>query len=534
MKKRRNYYLNDFPTFIRRIGSKISQNDKLAFCYTCIITFICHITFFVERWLNEDDFRYIFGEPTNIGSGRWMNGNILGSKYLLPIVLLVITMIALGLSSALINSMFKIKDKFFVFLISALLATFPILALGFGYSFMIERYVLGILTATFSVYITDKYKYGFIFGAFVLAISLGYYQSYLSIAITLSIFLILIKGFDDIKIKKYIEYILRFLIMGILGIILYLIMVKISCYITGMQLYNYKGINKIGTLPPLSKIPWLIIRTYGHFIGFLFGKFFIKPLNYGLCAQLILSIVDCILVLILIIKSKIYQNKYKFALILFFIIILPLGFNIIDFIAYESNISSLNIYQFVFVFILPLILMNCLYNANEQQNKLITSFSMTVLSWVTCISAIMLIWHNFVITNIYYLKINHFYTYTVELTNRIYDRIESIEGFNSETKVLLGNLNGIYNGLRTNNTFDEIFLYDQGLWHQFIGYYPVPIQSDFKFHMLVSNIIGINLKSVSTEEYEKIINSQEYQEMKNWPHKDSIKFIDDILVIKIS
>lgn len=517
-----------FKEFIDLINRKITDDVKATFCYTAIVTFFTHIIFFVNRFANEDDIHLIKGIKNMIGSGRWMNAQIFSGPYILPIVLFVITIISISISSVLINSMFKIKNRIYIFFISAILVTFPILALGFGYSFMIERYVLGILTSIIAVHITDKYEKGFFIGSIFLAISLGYYQSYITVTISLSMFLIIIKGLTDIKTKKYLEYALKFLMMGILGIILYFILVKINCYLTNTPLLPYKGIDSMGSFPPISKMPYLLIRTYYHVIGFFFGLVFLKSFSLGLLAQLILFLINFVLLVMAIIKSKLYKNKLKMIIIILLIILLPSGLNIVDFMAYNTNISSLNIYQFVFVLISPFILLNII-EQTDKEKKLFP-----IYEWIVCIAGIILIWNNFIITNTYYLKINYYYNYTVQLTNRIYSRIEQVEGFNDDTVVLIGNVDGVYKDLRVDSKFNEIFMFDQGLWDPFIGYYGLPNTTDYKFHLLTQNILGIQLKSATLEDFEKVYSLDEYKNMKSWPHKDSIKFINDILVVKIS
>ena len=156
MKKKK---INSISNVLTNFFEKINTNLKLAFIYTITSTFFCHIVYFINRWANEDDFHEVLGQINMIGSGRWMPGTVLSSSYLAPIVLLAITMIFLGLISVMINSMFKVKNKIYIFIVSLLLSSFPILAFGFGYGFMVERYVLGMFFAVFSAYITSKYKY---------------------------------------------------------------------------------------------------------------------------------------------------------------------------------------------------------------------------------------------------------------------------------------------------------------------------------------------------------------------------------------
>lgn len=531
---KRKIYINDVQTTLNNIKENIPKNAKVAFYYTTVLTFLSHLFFFVDRFANEDDFHNLFSSKNMIGSGRWMIGNIFSGKYLLPMVLFVITIISIGLCSSLINSMFKIKKNIYIFLISSLLSTFPILALGFGYSFMIERYMLGLLSAVLAVYFTDKYKKGFVLGSFFLGISLGYYQSYVAVTIGLSIFLIMIKGFEKIKIQEYLKYIVNFLIMGIAGTIFYLLMVKISCNLSGVSLLTYKGINNMGSFPPLSKVPFLFFRTYKHFLGFFIGKSFLRPYKWALYFQITLVVLNIILFIILIKKTKIYKEPLKFLIVLGLLFIIPLGLNITDFIAYETYISSLNIYQFVFVFVAPFILISYINQHDECKDNNYKENLIPFFEWIICIATIILSWHNFIITNTYYLKLNYFYNSTVQLTNRILYRLESVPGFNSQTKVFVANSEGIYNDLKSNYNFNDTFISEQGLWDQFIGYYPRFEGSDYKFKYLVLNIFGIRLNSITSNEIKSIYNSNEFEKMENWPHKNSVKFIDNILVVKVS
>lgn len=519
--------LINIKIFLKQKYENIKTNSKLAFVYTSVATFITHIVYFIDRWANEDDLHYILGKTEMIRSGRWMPGTVLSSNFLMPIVLLIIAIISLGIISMMIVRMFNIKSKLYTFIISVLLASFPVLAMGFGYGFMVERYAFGMLFAILAVFITNKYKYGFILGGFFLAITLGYYQSYIAITIGLSILTIIINGFENKNTKNYLIYTFKHLLMGIIGVIIYLVLVKVICYITGISLLDYKGINNIGSLPPIKQIPNLLERTYKNFFNFYLGKKFVNPLIYGKIAQIVLCIINAILVLFLFIKNKVYKNIVISLIIFTAIIILPLGFNIVDFLAYQSEASSLNIYQFVFILIFPFILLNKVEN-NYDNNSII------IVGWLATIASFLMIWNNFVITNMYYLKLNNYYNSTVQLTNRIYDRIEETKGVDGKTKVIVGNKNGIYIDRRVYHEFYKTFLSDQGIWDHFIGYAPRPTGTDYKFHYLVENIIGVYLYNATPEEFEEIYNSKEYDNMESWPSKNSIKFIEDILVVKIS
>lgn len=521
--------IKSISSFIQEKYNNISTQTKYAFVCTALLTFITHIAYFINRWANEDDFHSYLSETNMIGSGRWMIGDIFSSKFLSPIVLLIIVIIALSLISIMIIKMFKVNKKIYIFIVSALLSTFPILALGFGYGFMVERYIMGMLLAVLAVFITDskKFKINPIIGSICLAITMGYYQSYIAITIGLTMMKIIVYMFDH-KLKDSLHYLLRFFIMGILGVIFYMLTVKVVCNISDIPLLDYKGINNMGSLPPINQVIELLHRTYIDFIFFFAGRKFINPLWYGKISQIIIFTSLLFLILYVIIKEKIYKRKCNTILILIFLIFIPLGFNIVDFIAYESETSSLNIYQFVLILIFPFIILNRIEFYKKDSNIINT------LSWLITISGILLIWNNISVTNIYYLKVNDYYTTTVQLTNRIYDRIEQMPDFEGNIPVMVGNKEGIYMDRRVYKEYYTIFLYDQGLWDQFIGYAPRPEGTDFKFHYLVQNIIGVNLISVSPEKYEEIYNSEEYKQMESWPSSNCMKYIDGILVVKLS
>lgn len=503
--------------------NKIKRSTIIAFLSAVISGFFCHLGFFINRWANEDSFFNLEVEKNMISSGRWMPGNIL-SEYTSPIVLFIIVLISLGLIAIMIEKMFKIEKTSHIVITSSLISTFPILALSFGYTFMIERYMLGLVLAVLSVYLVDYKKHSWILGSIFLAISLGYYQSYITVAIILSMLKIIQYILTENKnFKDNIKYAIKYILMGICGIGLYLLITKLVCFFTAIPLSGYKGIDTMGSLPPLSKIPFLAARTYLHVLYFFLGSEFIRPFWYARIPQIILCALDVIFLGIITCKNKIYKDKKTLSFLIILILLLPLGLNILDFILYNSNISSLNLYQFVFVLIMPFILLE---SVNFKYKKVLTTFSL--------ILAILVVWNNFSISNLYYNKINDYNTSTMLLTNRIYDRLESTGNINKDTKVLLINRYGIYGDLKKDDGYNEHILLDQGLWDRYIGYSVMPEADDYKFNLLVQNLIGVSLKKVTREERLEIMSTNEFESMPSWPDRDSIKYIDDVLVVKVS
>lgn len=512
--------------YLKAIGNKIDVTSKVAFITAFLGTFLCHLMFFVHSWANEDGLFGAVVESNMLGSGRFMPGNVL-CEFVSPVVLLIIAATVLSVVAVLVVKLLKIENKLYAGSISLLLVTFPVLSMSFGYSFMIERYMLGLLFSVLSVWIVEKGKFGFVLGGILLAVSLGYYQAYVTVAISLSIILVFMKLLEHKSFKDTMSYILKYVLMGIIGVAIYLSIVKVLYGIFGVELLDYKGLNNVGSIPPFSDWSYLLQRTYGHVIYFLLGKRFYRPPLLGLVAQLA-SVGVTALMMFKVMRDN-SKGMFNSIAIIVALLLLPFGMNILDFLLYETHISSLNVYQFVFIFVLPFVLLTRLKVSGKKENVFVS-----VLEMVCVVSTFVIIWSNFTLNNVYYTKMEKYNEATVLLTNRIFGRIESFDGVDKNTKVFLGNRTGVY-GMDDSSIYDDRILVDQGLWGQFIGYSTSQADySDYKFHSITKNLIGLQYEQISNEEREKIIQSEEYENMAVWPNSNSIKFVGDTLVVKLS
>ncbi|WP_457848561.1 glucosyltransferase domain-containing protein, partial [Staphylococcus aureus] len=79
----------------------------------------------------------------------------------------------------------------------------------------------------------------------------------MGLSISLCFCLLFIALISGQPLKQCFLYALRFLSMGALGMIVYFIGMKLSLYITHLELSTYKGMSEIGKIP-LASIPSLI------------------------------------------------------------------------------------------------------------------------------------------------------------------------------------------------------------------------------------------------------------------------------------
>lgn len=498
------------------------QKYKYAFCSSVIFTFITHLYFFSSRFANEDDLNYLSNNVRMLSSGRFTTGTLFTGELQIPIVKFLCVIIVLAIVSVLICDLFQVKKNRDMVLLSLVLSTFPVFSMAFGYLFMTEVYMMALLFSVLAVYLTVKFKYGIIVSSFLIAFSLGNYQSYIGVASGLSVLYLIKMILDSADLKDIGKTFVKLLIMGVLGIFLYFLILKIYLNIFDVSLSNYKGADSMG-IPPVSEWIRLFIRTYKDFIGYFLGRTFYKSTIFYIVVRLILFFL-CFIVLLKRMKVNHYKNWY---LLLICIILLPLAINVVDFMVYKTTISVLNIYQFVLIYVACIIIIS--YKGNEK-NK----FN----SWILVFSIVCLVtvgYENFVLINKYYLKIEEFYDYTVSITNRLLTRIEGVEGYNYDMPVMfVGEIgDNFYNLLMNKDPWEDIVITDQGLWGRYIGFEDIYyFESERKIIDFIKYSHGVFLKSVDYLKREEIKKMEELKNMDAWPSNNSIKIIDNVLVVK--
>ena len=509
MKRIKETFLNLFSKYKTTIYSGI------------IFTFLTHFYYFTKRLANEDDLSYLLFGDNAITSGRWNAGTLFTTTLMSPAVKFIFVLLVITLCSILICDIFKIKSKTNQILIPLLLATFPTLALSFSYLFMVEVYMISLLLSVFAVWITIKFKYGFIIGSLSIAFSLGSYQAYISFSVALVIIYIIKEIINKKDSKELLKTILKLFLMGILGIVLYFIILNILLKIDNLILSDYKGANSMG-IPPINMWPTQLLRTYKHFIGYFIGfSYYNIPIIEKIFRILIL-LLSFILLITKIVKEKLYLNKINIIILIICLITIPLTFNIVDFMAYKTELSSLQIYNFVALYILCIIIIE-----NNKKNKILKNIIIILLILISYI--------NFIDINRHYNKLETIYSYTENLNNRLLTRIESIEGYTPDMPIMFIGLDGsnFNKNLYKFPNINDKLTYDQTLWGgKYIGYADLySYKNDKKIFKMIYNQFGVELIRATEEEREKVIKTKEYKKMGSYPENNSIKIIDGLLVV---
>lgn len=502
-------------------------NYRIVLIWTFIAMALTHIYFFVGRFINEDMHGYLRKAPAELAHGRYFYGH--AEFTILPVVIFVVVFLELAVTVLLLLKLFNIERKIYGIITAAFVVTFPSWSYSFVYSFLWDTYSLALTTAVLSVFIADKYKYGFLLGGLFFACSLALYQSYIAVATALVIMLLIIE-FTEKDFKTVIKKAMTFLALGILGVILY----KLGIWLFNIELGSYKGSDTMGEIP-LDMIPELIKRTYTGFIQFFTGnhfgvngiRFFYVPAF--LAVVYIADIIFGLVMLVGILRKK----KVKILNIIFImlcVISLPMAVNFIDFIGVKTAASTLNTYAFVLIFILPVILFiryKKLWEGVQNSNKFF--FAKRIL----IVLSVFIIGYNFWLNNAYYQKAEVITENTKNFENRLLGRFEQLEGFTIDTKFAVIADNNYLFGKNVREHWGN-FPYitnDQGNY----GFYITGVRdlnkSSYKTRHLMKNLLGVELNTASGEEIEEIKKTDEYKSMGVYPAFDSVKMINGIAVV---
>jgi len=517
-------FKNMLIEFENKIGD-VFKKYKIVLIWTFIIMALTHIYFFVGRFVNEDMLGYLSKAPAELGSGRYFYGNAEFS--ILPIVIFMIIFVEVALAVILVINLFEVDKTVYGIIIAALMVTFPSWSYSFGYIFMWDSYSLALLTAVFAVFCADRYKYGFFAGGGILACCLALYQAYIAVSVTL-IFLLLIFEFIENDFKVALKKVIRFLLLGVLGFVIY----KVGIWFFDIELSSYKGADSMGYIP-IDMIPSLIERTYKNFIHFFTGNNFgVKSIRFFYVPFVVaIMYFICIVFTLFMLCSVLKEKKIKTlntVVVAGLVFLMPMAVNFVDFAAAQASASNLNSYAFVFVFIFSIILF-VRYQSSSNAGKNKYFFSKRIL----IVFSFIIIGYNFWLSNAYYQKLDVITENTKSFESRLLGRFEQLEGFNINTKftIMADNYYLFDKHVRQHWGNFPYIVNDQGNYGFYITGLRDLNKANYKTRMLMKNLLGVELNTASGEEIEDIKNTEEYKSMGVYPAFDSVKMINGIAVV---
>lgn len=495
---------------------------KRAMAAAFVVGFFVHHFGLVNVLHNIDDIgQFPTGYGTGLMSGRWLLtvlGDFLeavGGNYNLPYLNGLIYLALISIAAGLIVSVFEIRESVFAALIGAMVTVFPAATSALFFRFTSVYYGLSFLLAVLAAWAFGKHKFGFLLSAVCICGSLGIYQGYVPVTISLFVLLLLqkaLQGESDLwqLVRKGIAYCLTL----ILGLLLYYLLLNMCLSVYGVSLSDYNGMNEMGKLA-LKDIPALVYKAVYWFC--------MMPLKdyCGLADMPALKIAYLLLALLTLLMGIVLVKKIKKPLIVSFAVLMcaffPVAVNFVVIMSPSAWIYTMMLYAFVLISCVPCIVWECLPENTGAMAKGKQLFAKLLAG----ILALMIFCYGYS-ANINYTAVYFSNRQVENYVNSLVTQIRMTEGFDTEKEwAFIGEIEDpllwsvwdyemTYGGAFETDRTLESYSRVSWIWH-YLGYFP---------------------PTADVAEVAALSAAEEVRQMPCWPEEGSIRVVEDKVVIK--
>lgn len=513
--------------FFCKTKEKITSNMIVAFISAIIFGLVTHMYYISNNFPNADTNLsaglYLNGYDWMLSIGRWLAYffDAISSYFILPWIDGIIAIILLGIIAVLLVSMFDIRNKVNVIIVSASLVTFPSLMANFGYINYADTYMYSYLFAVLAIYIANKATKlsEKLVSIVLIACSVGIFQSFICVSIVLCILIIMQDILSNqIKVKDLINKIIRFIWVGGFGMVVYFIVWKLTMLLRHVEPANYKGLTDYGNYS-LNALFRNSIDAYRFSYKYLYtNELFYNP-TFKILSYILLTLIGVLLLFLVIKNKKIYLDKAKLFILGLDILIIPLGYGFVRIIAPAAAVSPLTIEQ-LSLFVLTIIIIIEKVEVNNQR--------VNISKWIVLISSLLIVHSNILISNVGYVNLQLQYEKSYSSMQRIVDRILESEYYSKDIPIFIA---GDILGDNYYTAIPQQKEYLKGL--ELVASDSSVYNTMFAKESFIRTYFGIYIQYPSDEVQQNILNSEEYLQMPIFPNKECIKIIDNVLVIKM-
>lgn len=506
---------------------------KTSIISTFFIGMIAHGYAFLNFFPSHD---YLYGITMN---GRWqielgrflvpVYKAVFGTFSMLPWTSGLVSLIWLGLSVFLLADIFQLNNKWQIVMLSGVVVTnITMTALAATYIPWIGQDTLALLMAVSACWCWQRYetqqkkRWMFFSGCVCIIISLGLYQAYIAVFVTLVVIVSIFRLIDNIDEKLYWKKTLfsdlRAVGMTALAGCGYAIILKLVCVAGKISLNNgsYNSVTNAwkSTEPIYAKIFWAYAGIAETFLG---GAQRAAYPNYVF--RIVHILLLCIGIFLgaktLMRAAKRKVSKTNIILLIFLVVFLPMGMNCIRLL----NESVHQLMQFAFWFFYLFVLLLALRYMGDIRKKV-------QIVKCTCVLLLAVFVVNIQTSNAAYIKKSIEQQTTLSIMTRVVDKIEGQENYVAgETKVAFIGTPSSYT--TANNSLQYLAGITGEGSRTAISYYGV-------YKKYFENILQTPINLMDEEDVMKISKQKNIQKMACFPKKGSVICENNIVIVKFS
>lgn len=507
--------MNEAENNVKKIN--IKKEWKVAMISTWLIGLLAHAYRFFN-FLPIWDTMYNFdGTGATFTSGRWFLEYVgkISTDYDMPWVNGALSLFYLGCIVIMLIEVLEIKEHLWIILTAGLVVTFPSVTSTFAYMFTADGYMLAFLLAMLGVFLTEKYRFGFVAGMLCICLSMSTYQAYLSAAL-LFVWIICIKHLviEEKSVWKLIqlEYKQGIAVAG--GAVLNKVLTTVVNRLMGVSLVSYQGINDVHLLEledcikAISRVQ-LWFRMFFQ-IGEQRKDNLYSVFNTGI------FVVILILTVVYVVWKKLYKKPLELICLVAAYWCVPMLAYIIRFVSMEVSYHTLMVMCLVMVYVLLILFLANLekLHINGNITRIIKGISLIVLCGIC--------YYNILNANYAYFNMNLSYEKSYAVSSDILERIEELEGFDGTQPIAITG----YYGKETDKfakITPEIAGAANGIFLRETDHYLA----------MWDYCMGREYQGASLEQIEQLKETEDYQQMGTYPYANAVRIIDGVVVVKL-
>lgn len=505
---------------------EINESKKLSM-WSLIITVLAgmaaHHQLIIHGFTNPDGIceglTYYFGADWALGGcGRWAIRymNEITCNIVMPLYVVFMYCVCIWLAIVLLSKLWKISDVS-VILLSVIMITTPTVVEQLGYTYTALAYSFSCFFSVLFVYAVFRknWKIGLIVGTGSVTVMLGLYQSYVGMVAAL-VFMTIIVDLINLKdVKQMLINCVVCIVSSLLGCFLY-------SKILENELAKY-ALDNSGTRVAEFNFE-TIIESFGESFNYVYLKFYYFVTDVFMHRDLLIKGTIGIIILVLLWEMYCLIRKktgiIRAILVIVLFLLLPAAINIIGILIPYNGVGSLMQYQNVLI--IPFML-TCVDGLKAKKGY-------KIVQGVAAVMVVTLTWTYLLAANATYkcyeLSYKHINSQMQIAIGRVYDLDDYVM---NETPILIA---GFPSDTVLKNNMD-IYQYAENLCENpafWVGMHGATKNR----YLYFLNYFGIDAKQFSDDDYERIIDTAEFEDMSIWPDKGSVKMIDGFAVVKFT
>lgn len=512
-----------------------NRQAKRQFCFAMMATFfwgmLAHGYGFLHDSFSGDSLSEFYGA---MGSNSWkiQLGRYVVPAYkavfrtdvTLPWLVGMLSLLWIGLAVYMTVRMFRMESGASVFLTAGIFtANITVAAIAASYMHDYDCNMFALTCAVAAVYLWKGSRRGFLAGVIPVALSMGIYQSYVSVTVVLVMLVCILALLNEECFRNVMCIGMKAIFMLVLGGILYYAALRMVLHFTGISMHtgDTNSLDALSMLTPGS----LLSLVYGAYRDCLYRLLTVKsPYPSGMVRMFtVIQILAAAAAFVTGLWNKRIKLPEKL-LCCALASLLPFGMHII-YVLTSGMVHDLMVYAIWLCYLLVLLLLDWLVGyAKRFTGK---DRWVKVPRWICMGMIAVILYGNVQTANALYLKKDLEQDAYLALMNRIVYRMETVEGYEAgETPVVFVGTHQLLN--KSIPGFEE-YRYITGMGSSQVA----NTAEDYRLRSYFQTVMNYPANIPGSDVFRAMETDPRVADMPAYPDHGSVAMIDDVLVVKL-